>query len=155
MPILYRLYSTQHPRVHYFGTCPELARSAAEDEDSPATTTKAALHAEFERLCQSYALYASGIPRMIGGEPHREPWEASFGVLKKLGTELVLIEAVQEFPGMSTEFVEAVLKRFVQAEVDVEHLAKKRSLSQCVNVVYRVWPHSQGLNSDLWGAEKH
>jgi len=144
MPILYRLYSTQQPRVHYFGICREISAAA---EDSPATL-KASLHAEFERLCQAYTLYASGIPRMVNGEPLREPWEASFDVLKRLGKEMVLIEAVQEFPGMSDEFVEAVLKYTVQAEVDIQW-QKKESMSQCVNVIYRKWPHSQGFNSDL------
>ena len=149
MPILYRLYSTEQPRVHYFGICREI-NAAAEDEQLTApATTKAALHAEFGRLWQAYTLYARGIPRMVGGEPLREPWEASFDVLKKHGREMVLIEAVAEFPDMSDDFVEAVLKSTVQGEVDIEWQKKASDMSQCVNVIYRKWPHSQGFNSDL------
>jgi len=140
MPIVYRIYSTIEPRVHYFGVC------------ATGSTEKASLNAEFEELMRSYSLYAAGIPRMINGEPHRQAWQAVFDVMKRVGREMVFIEAVRTWPeDTDIEMVEASLKSIVQAEVDIEWQKKASDNSQCVNVVYRKWPHSNGPFSDLKG----
>jgi hypothetical protein len=75
---------------------------------------------------------------MVGDEPIREPWDASFIVMAKHGRELVLIEAVEEWGaktplGMSADFIEAVLKSTIQGEVDVAWQKKASYNSQCVN----------------------
>lgn len=140
MPIIYRVYSTVEPRVHYYGVCDVL----------PDATEKASLNAEFVALVGEYGLYAAGIPRMINGEPHRQPWAPVFDVMRKVGRELVLIEALRTWPdGTDVEVVERALKSQVQAEVDLPYQKKASDNSQCVNVVYRKWPHSQGQFSDL------
>lgn len=140
MPIIYRVYSTVEPRVHYYGVCDAL----------PDATEKASLNAEFISLVGEYGLYTAGIPRMVNGEPHRQPWSPAFDVMRRVGKELVLIELVWNWPeDTDPVIVENSLKAYVQAEVDLPQQKRTSDNSQCVNLVYRKWPHSNGLFSDL------
>lgn len=96
------------------------------------------LNDEFKDLMYSYVLYSSGIPRMIDGVPHREDWSAAFSVLKLYGKQLVLIEQIETYP--DAKIAEGMLRYHVQK-------------SDCCNVIYKRWPHTNGLNSDLFNRQ--
>jgi len=139
MPILYRVFTVAPPCLHFYGLCEGSEETAAKD-----------CRTEFDALVHAYVLYSSGMPHMVNGEPLRQPWDASFDVMCRLGKELVMIEPVEIFTEAAAHFAEGALRRAVKFGT-ANDSEKKRMVgeSKCVNVVYAKWPHTDGEFSDL------
>lgn len=100
-------------------------------------STRISIQERYKAHLTAYCYYKKGIPRVgKAGNTFRQPWLASFKILERLGKEIVNIEIVQYFDDIENHQLEQAEKAQIQ-------------LNQCVNWVFKKWPHSNGYNSDL------
>lgn len=100
-------------------------------------STRIAILDRYKAHLEAYCYYKKGIPRVgRDGNTFRQPWLSSFKVLERLGKEIVNIEAVQTFDDIGN----AELNQAEKIQIKI---------NECVNCVYKKWPHTNGYNSDL------
>lgn len=100
-------------------------------------STRIAILDRYKAHLEAYCYYKKGIPRVgRDGNVFKQPWLSSFKVLERLGKEIVNIEAVQTFDDIGN----AELNQAEKIQIKI---------NDCVNCVYKKWPHSEGYNSDL------
>tara|TARA_R110000868_G_scaffold155535_1_gene381943 strand:- start:656 stop:1120 length:465 start_codon:yes stop_codon:yes gene_type:complete len=100
-------------------------------------STRIAIEKRYKAHLEAYCYYKKGLPRTgKNGHVFKQPWLASFKILERLGKEIVQIEAVQTFDDIGDKQLEYAEKLQIQ-------------LNDCVNYVYKRWPHTDGYNSDL------